>query len=92
MAVIPPLTNYTRADMYSDFRKVFGTGEGRRVMGHIMAWCDFYAPTVIPKDMTATEAALVHEGKRIVGILLAKALRPVDSSRAEEKVGYGGRS
>jgi len=89
---IPALpNNYTRADMHHDLRTVFETDSGRRVLGHLMAWADFYAPTEIMKGMTGAESALVHEGKRIVGLHVIHGMRRVNPQLADQKVTYGGR-
>lgn len=86
---VPPLSNYTRADMWRDLATAFGTNEGRRALGHILAWCTLWTPTVVEKGQSATEAALIHEGRRMVGLLLLQHLQSI-SGEAEQEVTYGG--
>lgn len=84
--------NYTRLDMHRDFSQVFSTPEGKRVLGHLFAFCDLWAASAIMEGMTGSESALVHEGKRIVGLRLMEHMRHPRETEIDMKVGYGGRN
>ena len=89
-AAVPRLPQaYTRLDMHRDFRRVFATDEGRRVLGHLMAWAGLTMPARGSDRMTASEAAIFHEGCRAVGLQLLLHLNQING-KDDEKVIYGG--
>lgn len=89
-AAVPVLPQaYNRTDMFRDFRRVFATDEGRRVLGHLMAWTGMTSPARGSDRMTASEAAIFHEGTRAVGMQLLLHLDRING-RDDEKVIYGG--
>jgi hypothetical protein len=88
---VPALSaGYTRLDMHKDFRKTFGTEEGRRVLGHIFALAGMWSQSTLMKGMTAAESALVHEARRMLALDIMLNVQAVQGS-TDEKVIYGGR-
>ncbi len=87
---MPHLTaNYTRTDMHRDFKRAMSTDEGRRVLGHLLAWCGLTSQAPPVQGTTASEAVLIHEGRRSVGLKLLLQLNGV-VGKDDEKVTYGG--
>ena len=91
---------YTRQDMHRDFKAVFGTEQGERVLAHIMEWASPVLATQALQGMTASEKALVLEGQRELGRRIVHTTKriyvPADEAGKRpdvelEKVGYGGR-
>jgi len=74
---LPPLKsywgNYTTLDRYRDFRTVFGTPEGRRVLKQLIDFCEGSDPR--PDDPPQKLAAYVA-GKRIIDLVLVTATKP----------------
>jgi len=60
---LPSLDNYTSRDRYNDFRKVFSTDEGRRVLKELLSWGRMFRPSVFgsPVDPYLTH---IREGER----------------------------
>lgn len=52
LAELPPNNGYSKEDRYHDFRKVFGTTEGKRVFRELLGWGGMFKPSVhsIPID------------------------------------------
>lgn len=95
-ALVPPLgDSYRRIDMIRDFRRVFlGSDEGRRVLGHLLAWCG-HGASGLTEGLSPSESLLIHEGKRSIGISLMGWLQTIPSEPdldTEPKVIYGGRN
>ena len=81
---------YTRIDMHRDFKRCFASDEGRRVMGHILAWSGLWAHTPMQKGLTAAESALVHEGRRTLALAIMQWCEGA-IGKHDEQVNYGGR-
>tara|TARA_R110000823_G_scaffold278794_3_gene397155 strand:+ start:99 stop:344 length:246 start_codon:yes stop_codon:yes gene_type:complete len=55
-----------------DFRLVFGTEEGKRVLSHICRECGVLRPSFVPGE--ALENAAFNEGMRNVALMILTAL------------------
>lgn len=60
---------YTPKERYHDFRKVFGTPEGQRVMREVLAWCHMFKPSVFGNPIDPYLVTL-KEGERNIGLRL----------------------
>lgn len=76
--------------MHRDFIRVFGTDEGRRVLGHLLAWSELWGHG-LAGGLSPSEALLIHEGKRAIGLSLLAHMQGV-IGRHDEEVIYGGRA
>jgi len=63
LANLPLVKNYTPADKYHDFRKVFSTPEGQRVFREILGWGHIFKPS-LSGDPIDPLAMAVREGER----------------------------
>lgn len=63
---------YTEIDRYRDFRKVFSTPEGKRVLSQIMEMTHIYAPSVPEPEVLGgapnPNLTYFREGERNVGL------------------------
>lgn len=48
---LPSTEGYTAQDRYRDFRRVFGTDEGQRVLKELLAWGALFKPKVYGKPI-----------------------------------------
>lgn len=73
MANRPNPGQYTAIDKYRDFRAVFGTEQGRRVLYEILAWGHMFRPSILgaPIDPYLTH---VHEGERNIALRLLNTI------------------
>ena len=68
--------SYGRLDRYRDFRAVFGTEQGKRVLWELLGWCRIYQ---IYRGHDTTEI-FRREGRRNIGLRLLATMNeePVD--------------
>lgn len=89
---IPSLgENYTRREMHKDFREVFGTERGRRVLGHIHRMAGLTAALTKIDGMTTADNLLMHEGRRALALEIMVHIASVQGD-PNQRVIYGGRS
>lgn len=69
LANLPAVENYTPADRYHDFRKVFNSPEGKRVFREIISWGHIFTPSV-KGDPIDPLAMAVQEGERNISLRL----------------------
>lgn len=69
LANLPAANNYTQKERYHDFRKVFTTPEGARVLREILAWCHLLKPSVYGAPIDSN-LVLMKEGERNIGLRL----------------------
>lgn len=63
---------YTKTDRYRDFRAVFATPEGRKVLAQIIDYCE--GAPVIEADVSDTHGLAFKAGKRNVGLWMVQTL------------------
>lgn len=89
--VVPVLSSsYNRTDMHRDFVRTFDSVEGRRVLGHLLAWSRLWENGLIG-GLPASEALLISEGKRSIGQSLLSHMQGI-IGKPDEEVIYGGRA
>jgi len=83
---------YTRMDRYRDFRQVFGSEPGRRVLYELLAWCHMVKTSVPPGPNIDPYRTHVAEGERNIGIKLLGVLQheppieqPTTANRKRQK-------
>lgn len=69
--------------MFEDFRAVFGTEQGKRVLGKIMEWAGMFRSSIVKGDPYATYA---REGERNIGARIWLALITEHKDRPTETV------
>lgn len=77
--------SYTRMDRYRDFRRVFGTEDGKRVLWQIFEWTHMFRPIAV-KDPHDTYR---RDGERNIGlkILAMMNAEPLGEPEAEAEKG-----
>lgn len=78
-----PSSNYTPKERYHDFRKVFGTPEGQRVMREVLSWCHMFKPSVIGNPIDPY-AVTMKEGERNIGLRLLSTFHNEPPERPEK--------
>lgn len=82
----PPPDGYTDVDKARDYRRVFGTPEGKRVLYDIMSRARIASPVFAPG--IDTHAAAFQDGMRNLGAYILREMtrdvRPVRQSSTEE--------
>ena len=68
--------SYDSFDRYRDFRAVFESEAGRRVLAQIMEWCLMWRSTAAPEP----HDTYYNEGKRAIGLQIMKVMG-ADSGR-----------
>lgn len=71
-AAAPHPGQYSEVDRRRDFRQVFETEQGRRVLYQIFAWCHMAQPSFLP-GLPSHDAA-VRDGERNVALKILSAL------------------
>lgn len=70
LAKLPPSTDrYTADDRYRDFRNVFGTAEGQRVLREILSWGHVFRPSAAGHPIDPYLMVL-REGQRDIALKL----------------------
>ena len=81
---------YGAAERRRDFRSVFATPAGRRVLWTLFDWCGLYRPVAVKGDPYETYH---RDGRRDIGLRILKALdtepleRPDSAQSESEKEG-----
>lgn len=78
-----PAGPYSDKDKYSDFRKVFGTPEGQRVMREILAWCQLFKPSIQASPIDPYLVTM-KEGARNIGLRLLTTYHNEPAERADK--------
>ena len=76
---------YTLLDRYRDFRQVFSTEPGRRVLYELLAWCHMVKTSVPPGPNIDPYRTHVAEGERNIGIKLLGVLQKEPSAEQPTK-------
>jgi len=71
LAELPSDQNYTSADRYHDFRKVFATPEGQRAFREILSWGKLFSPSLNGSPIDPYAMAVGNGEKNIALRLLA---------------------
>lgn len=69
------LNSYTKKDRAQDFRAVFNSPAGRRVLAQIISECE--GPLLTESDVSDTHATAYRAGKRYPGLWIVKQLNAV---------------
>lgn len=71
LASLPSQEGYTPMDRYRDFRKVFGSDEGKRVLREILSWGRMFRAPLLGKPIDPYAMAVAFGEKNIALKLLA---------------------
>jgi hypothetical protein len=88
LAAMPSQDGYTPMDCYRDFRKVFGTDEGQRVLREILSWGRMFRAPVLGNPIDPYAMAVAF-GERNIALKLLATIHnePKDKpQRARKKV------
>lgn len=86
----PSQQNYTPKDRYHDFRRIFTSDEGKRVLREILSWGGMFRPSVIGNPVDPYRMA-IREGERNMALRLLAAIYNEPPERPE-KTGKRGKS
>ena len=75
--------SYLPKERYHDFRKVFGTAEGQRVMREVLSWCHLLKPSVYGAPIDAN-LVMLREGERNIGLKLLSIYHNEPPERPEK--------
>lgn len=78
---------YDRAERFRDFRTVFATEAGRRVLWQILEWAHLFRPVAVHGDSTETYR---RDGERNVGLRILATLNAEPLARDEQARGEEG--
>lgn len=84
---LPSQEGYTPTDRYRDFKKVFGTDEGKRVLREILSWGRMFRSPVLGKPIDP-HAMAVAFGERNMALKLLATVHtepPDKPQRARKK-------
>lgn len=86
LASLPSQEGYTAMDCYRDFRKVFGTDEGKRVLREILSWGRIFRSPVLGKPIDPYAMAVAF-GERNIAIKLLTTINnePPDKPQKTRK-------
>lgn len=90
LAASHPGKGYSKMDRYRDFKRLFGSEDGRRVLHELFSWGNMFRPVAPMSKFDPYETAF-HDGERnIVLKLLAvmnaePSVRPASSKGNNEK-------
>lgn len=71
LASLPSAEGYTPMDRYRDFKKVFSTDEGKKVLREILAWGRMFRSPVLGKPIDPYAMAIAFGERNIALKLLA---------------------
>ena len=85
LASLPRSDNYTDMDRYRDFRKVFTSEEGRRVLREIVSWGRVLSPSVSgsPIDPYLTH---IRDGEKNLALRILVAIYKEPSQRPTQVI------
>lgn len=86
LASLPSQENYLPMDRYRDFRKVFGTTEGKRVLREILSWGRMFRSPVLGKPIDPYAMAVAF-GERNMALKLMATVHtePADKPQRARK-------
>ena len=86
LLTLPAREGYTPVDRYRDFRKVFGTDEGKRVLSEILSWGRILRVPVLGKPIDPYAMAVAF-GERNLALKLMAAvnIEPPDKPQRARK-------
>ena len=87
LAALPSQEGYSPVERYQDFRKVFGTDEGKRVLREILAWGRMFRAPVLGKPIDPYAMAVAF-GERNMALKLMATVHtepPDKPQRARKK-------
>ena len=87
LAALPSQEGYSPVERYQDFRKVFGTDEGKRVLREILAWGRMFRAPVLGKPIDPYAMAVAF-GERNIALKLMATVHtepPDKPQRARKK-------
>ena len=74
--------SYSHLDRYRDFRAVFGTAQGKRVLWEVLGWCQIYRAY---RGSDTTEL-FMREGKRNIGLRLLATMNDEPEERPDRAI------
>ena len=86
LAALPSQDGFSPVDRYRDFRKVFGTDEGKRVLREILSWGRMFRAPVLGKPIDPYAMAVAF-GERNIALKLMAAVytQPTDKPTTQRK-------
>ena len=87
LAALPSQDGYSPIERYRDFRKVFGTDEGKRVLREILSWGRMFRSPVLGKPIDPYAMAVAF-GERNMALKLMATVHtepPDKPQRARKK-------
>ena len=87
LAELPSRAGYSPTDRYRDFRKVFGTDEGKRVLGEIIDWGRLLRSPLLGNPIDSHAMAIAF-GERNMALKLMAAVytEPLDKPQRSNRV------
>ena len=86
LASLPSPEGYSPVERYRDFRKVFGTDEGKRVLREILSWGRMFRSPVLGKPIDPYAMAVAF-GERNMALKLMATVHtgPVDKPAKQSR-------
>lgn len=86
LAALPTATGYTKQDRYRDFKTVFSTEEGKRVLREVLGWGHLLQPAAYGKPI---DPYLTHvrEGEANIArrLLVTVSIEPVEPPKTQTR-------
>ena len=83
---LPSLEGYTPQDRYRDFRLVFSSEEGRRIMAEILSWGKLLRAPVLGNPIDPFRLAIYEGNRNIARKLLTTYLSEPTEPQDKQKV------
>lgn len=86
LAALPSQDGYSPIERYRDFRKVFGTDEGKRVLREILSWGRMFRAPILGKPIDPYAMAVAF-GERNMALKLMATIytEPVDKPATQSR-------
>ena len=86
LAALPSQDGYSPVERYRDFRKVFGTDEGKRVLREILSWGRMFRAPVLGKPIDPYAMAVAFGERNLALKLMATVYtQPTDKPSTQRK-------
>ena len=86
LATLPSRDGYPPMERYRDFRKVFGTEEGKRVLGEILSWGRILGSPILGRPVDPYAMAIAFGERNMAQKLMAAVyIEPVDKPTTQRK-------
>lgn len=86
LATIPSKDGYPPMERYRDFRKLFGTDEGKRVLGEILSWGRILSTPVLGRPIDPYAMAIAFgERNMALKIMAAVHVEPAEKPQRQRK-------